>query len=88
MTFEPGQKTLHTSVAIIQDDQPEEIETFYVTLSDPTGGAEIGPHNMITVNILSNDNANGIIEFPQVCKFLNETHMLRKCTCFWKPYLF
>ncbi|VDI35962.1 G-protein coupled receptor 98 [Mytilus galloprovincialis] len=65
MTFEPGQKTLHTSVAIIQDDQPEEIETFYVTLSDPTGGAEIGPHNMITVNILSNDNANGIIEFPQ-----------------------
>jgi hypothetical protein len=69
MTFEPGQKTLHTSVLIIQDDEPEETETFYVTLNNPTGGSEIGPHNMITVNILSNDNAHGIIEFPTVCTY-------------------
>ena len=70
MSFEPGQRTLHTTVQIIQDNQPEEKETFYVTLTNPTGGAEIGPHNMITVDILSNDNANGEIEFPPVCLLL------------------
>ena len=66
MTLNEGQDLLHTSVVVLQDTVPEDTETFYVTLRDPTGGAEIGPNNRITVNILSNDNAHGIIEMAPV----------------------
>ena len=51
---------------VLQDDLPEDTETFYVTITNPAGGAEIGAQNTITVNILSNDNAHGIIEIAQV----------------------
>ena len=66
MTFEEGQSSRTTSVMVLQDDLPEDTETFYVTITNPAGGAEIGAQNTITVNILSNDNAHGIIEIAQV----------------------
>lgn len=66
MTFEPGQRLRSTSVEVLEDYLPENTETFFVTLVNPTGGATIGPKNKITVNILSNDNAHGIIEFAEV----------------------
>ena len=66
MTLNEGQDLLHTSVVVLQDTEPEDNEAFYVTLKNPTGGAEIGPDNRITVNILSNDNAHGIIEIAPV----------------------
>ncbi|XP_061172919.1 adhesion G-protein coupled receptor V1-like [Saccostrea echinata] len=65
LTFEPGQRLISTSVEILEDYLPENTETFFVTLTNPTGGATIGPKNKITVNILSNDNAHGIIEFAE-----------------------
>lgn len=51
---------------VLEDFLPENTETFFVTLVNPTGGATIGPKNKISVNILSNDNAHGIIEFAEV----------------------
>lgn len=66
LTFEPGKRLRTTSVEILEDYLPENTETFFVTLSNPTGGATIGTKNKITVNILSNDNAHGIIEFAEV----------------------
>ena len=66
MTLNHGQDLLHTSVVVLQDTKPEANETFSVVLKDPTGGVEIGPDNRITVNILSNDNAYGIIEIAPV----------------------
>lgn len=66
MIFEPGQTLLTTSVAVLEDELPENTETFFVSLSNPQGGAEIGPDNEVTVNILANDNAYGIIEFAEV----------------------
>lgn len=71
LTFEPGQTTLHTTVAVMQDDVPEDVESFAVTLTSPTGGAEIGPQASVTVNILANDNAYGIVQFAAVsiCAF-------------------
>ncbi|KAK3601208.1 hypothetical protein CHS0354_004408 [Potamilus streckersoni] len=62
MTFDPGQTLLHTTAMVLQDTVPEDTETFYVTLRNPIGGVEIGPNNRIAINILSNDNAHGIIE--------------------------
>lgn len=65
----PGEDLLHASVYVLQDTTPEDTETFYVTLRDPTGGAEIGVDNRIAVNILSNDNAHGVIEIAPVSSY-------------------
>ena len=70
MTMDGGQDLLHTSVVVLQDTIPEDTETFYVTLRNAVGGAEIGPNNRITVNILSNDNAHGVIEIAPVSLLL------------------
>lgn len=66
MTMDADQDLLHTSIYVLQDTVPEDTETFYVTLRNPTGGAEIGLNNRIAINILSNDNAHGVIEIAQV----------------------
>lgn len=60
---------------ILEDYQPENTESFFVTLTNPKGGATIGPKNKITVNILSNDNAHGIIEFAQVHVIMYKKHL-------------
>ncbi|KAK7486836.1 hypothetical protein BaRGS_00021983 [Batillaria attramentaria] len=63
LTFWPTQTVLHTTVVVLQDDTPEDTETFTVRLADPVGGADIGVQGAVTINILSNDNAHGIIQF-------------------------
>ncbi|XP_066273052.1 adhesion G-protein coupled receptor V1-like isoform X1 [Branchiostoma lanceolatum] len=65
LTFEPDMRTLTVIVPIVNDEIPESDESFTVTLSDPTGGAEIGSYGEVTVTILSNDNAHGIIGFVE-----------------------
>ena len=69
MTMDTDEDLLHSTVYVLQDTLPEDTETFYVTLTNPTGGAEIGVENKITVNILSNDNAHGVIEVSPVSTF-------------------
>ncbi|XP_048257204.1 adhesion G-protein coupled receptor V1-like isoform X2 [Haliotis rufescens] len=63
MTFYPGETVRHTTAVVLQDNIPEDTETFRVSLIDPTAGAEIGQPGSVIVSILSNDNAHGIIEF-------------------------
>ncbi|XP_052793587.1 adhesion G-protein coupled receptor V1-like [Mya arenaria] len=62
MTMDENEDLLHATVYVFQDTIPEDTETFYVTLRNSGGGAEIGLDNRIAVNILSNDNAHGVIE--------------------------
>lgn len=66
LTFAPGETSKQTSVVVLEDDLPEDTETFYVALSNPQGGAEIGANQKVSINILSNDDAHGIIEFSEV----------------------
>ncbi len=66
LTFLEGQTSLQTSAIILEDEIPEDTELFSVELIEPRGGAEIGPNRKITLSILSNDNAHGIIEFAEV----------------------
>ena len=63
MTFDPDQMLLQASAFVFQDDIPEDTQTFKVALSNSSGGAEIGQSGAVTVSVLSNDNAHGIIEF-------------------------
>lgn len=66
LTFSPGQTTLITAVSIIDDNKPEETESFLVSMTRPTGGAELGDNNTLEILILTNDEAYGIVVFAQV----------------------
>ena len=70
MTFEPSQAVLRTSVVTLTDDTPEDTESFSVSLVSPLEGAELGPQASVSVEILSNDDAHGIIEFNEVSLWL------------------
>uniref|UniRef100_G1KP04 Adhesion G-protein coupled receptor V1 n=1 Tax=Anolis carolinensis TaxID=28377 RepID=G1KP04_ANOCA len=52
-------------ISVCDDDLPEADETFmfYLTLQKPLPGVTIGLPRVVTVTILSNDNAFGIISF-------------------------
>ena len=66
LTFEPAQTELHMAVVVLQDESPENTESFTVDIVNPRDGAEVGAQSSVTVNILSNDNAHGIIQFAPV----------------------
>ena len=51
---------------IIDDSTPELDEEFSISLSQPTGGAVLGTHNSLTVTILTNDDAYGLVGFSEV----------------------
>ena len=50
-------------MSILDDQLPEDDQTFSVFLSNPTNGSELGSQHEVTVAILSNDDAHGIIAF-------------------------
>src|SRR6266571_7848460 len=51
LTFSPGETEAGFSVPIIFDDVAESIETVNLTLSDPTGGAVLGPVSTAVLGI-------------------------------------
>ncbi|XP_071965307.1 adhesion G-protein coupled receptor V1-like isoform X2 [Antedon mediterranea] len=77
LTFEDGQTELTIAVVAIDDANPENDESFSVALSNPTGGAIIGSQSQVTVNILSNDDAHGLIAFSRdsLDKQVNELNL-------------
>ncbi|XP_048383057.2 adhesion G-protein coupled receptor V1 isoform X4 [Stegostoma tigrinum] len=65
LIFEPGHKDAVIAINILDDDIPEDDETFLVRLTNAKGGAEIGPNDQVAIVIQSNDDAHGIIGFVQ-----------------------
>uniref|UniRef100_H0X6E5 Adhesion G-protein coupled receptor V1 n=1 Tax=Otolemur garnettii TaxID=30611 RepID=H0X6E5_OTOGA len=65
LIFEPGDKEATIVVNILDDKVPEEEESFKVQLKNPKGGAEIGINGSVTITILSNDDAHGVVAFAQ-----------------------
>ncbi|XP_014662998.1 PREDICTED: G-protein coupled receptor 98-like isoform X2 [Priapulus caudatus] len=65
VTFEPGQSKVTVGVGIVDDTRPEGDEQFIIRITDPGGGSVVGPQNRITVTVLSNDDAHGVVEFSE-----------------------
>ena len=63
LIFNNGDTELSIYVTIINDSISEPDETFMVALSNATSGSVIGPNGNLEVNILSNGNPYGRIEF-------------------------
>jgi hypothetical protein len=55
LTFGPSETMKQVSVPILEDGVYEETETFFVTLSDPTGGAAVRAPSTAQVHIGDND---------------------------------
>lgn len=51
------------TAAIFNDDLPEVDEDFVIGLSMPSGGATVGEQAAVTMTILTNDNAHGLVGF-------------------------
>ena len=81
LMFAPGQIYHQIVVEIIDDVIPELDEQFTVQLSEPTGGAVIGSQNLITIDLLTNDDAYGLIGFAEVsvCLFHSYIFVLYVC---------
>ncbi|XP_043920117.1 adhesion G-protein coupled receptor V1 [Protopterus annectens] len=63
--FDPEDRELIAAVTIVDDNIPEDQESFRIRLKNPRGGAEIGANGLVTVIIPSNDDAHGIVAFSQ-----------------------
>ncbi|XP_007428034.1 G-protein coupled receptor 98-like, partial [Python bivittatus] len=72
VTLLDGERESKVSVRILDDDEPEGEEFFYVVLSEPQGGAQItksmdeyGLKGFTTIIIKGNDLQNGILGFSE-----------------------
>ena len=66
LTFAPGQTSHAVVVEVIDDSTPELDEQFSVQLMEPVGGAVLGTQSSLTVTVLTNDNAYGLVGFAEV----------------------
>lgn len=68
--FDEYQNKLSFFITIVKDSQPEDDETFLVTLSNPTNGAVVSPTKGSTeVVIMANDNAYGRVGFANSSRY-------------------
>ncbi|XP_069081373.1 adhesion G-protein coupled receptor V1 [Pleurodeles waltl] len=65
LKFEPGDREMVVAINVLDDNIPEDNESFRVRLKNAKGGAEIGGNGYITIIIPSNDDAHGVIGFTQ-----------------------
>ena len=70
LRFVPGQTYHRVVVEIINDLTPELDEQFTIQLSVPAGGAVLGTQDSLSVTILTNDDAYGLIGFAEVSEEL------------------
>ena len=71
LTFAPSETMKQFTVPILEDAVYEEIETFYVALSNPTGGAAVRAPSTAQVHINDNDPAP-VVQFGSPDYSVNE----------------
>lgn len=64
--YEANVSMVQLSLGIIDDDEPELDETLTVELVNVSSGAMLGNNTVVTVIVLTNDDAYGAIGFAQV----------------------
>ena len=66
LTLRPGESSLRFVVGIFNDVIPEIDENFDLRLANPSGGVTLGPRQSVSITVLNNDNAHGLIGFAEV----------------------
>lgn len=66
------------NIPILDDIIPEDTESLKISLNNPTGGASLSDSDQsVIVNILSNDNAHGTVQFSRVSMKLMIIHIIQ-----------
>ena len=63
ITMVDGQTEAIVTLAVIDDDTPEETETFHIELTNITGDAVLVVPTVATVHIQPSDDPNGVFNF-------------------------
>jgi len=79
LTFTSGQTSKTFTIAIINDTLNESTETVNLSLSNPTGGALLGPQNTAVLTIADND-LGGALRFSSATYKISETGPVAKIT--------
>ena len=66
LTLRPGESSLRFVVGIFNDIIPEIDENFELRLANPSGGVTLGSRQSVSITVLNNDNAHGLIGFAEV----------------------
>lgn len=74
--FAPGIPSVIFNVSIVNDNLPEIEEGFYVQISRPLGGVQIGPQSKVDVIVKPNDDPYG--RFGYVIILSTENHLGEK----------
>ncbi|XP_069750187.1 sodium/calcium exchanger 2-like isoform X2 [Narcine bancroftii] len=73
LRFGPGERRLELTVQVLDDEVGEPDEFFRVRLAEPRSpGARLGPHGLVTVTILDDDQA-GCFSFEQPAQRVSES---------------
>ncbi|MEZ6120154.1 MAG: Calx-beta domain-containing protein [Pirellulaceae bacterium] len=78
--FANGQTSAQVQIPILNDTAPENSESFFVTLSSPTGGAELGSISQTQVEIIDNDVAGYLPDLTPIASTLNENRYVDTTT--------
>jgi ELWxxDGT repeat protein len=70
--FADGETTKTIPLSIINDSDPEPIETFSIQLESPSGGATIGATATARISIIDDDGSPGSISFANTSFEVNE----------------
>ena len=70
LTLRSGESSLRFVLGIVDDVIPEIDENFDLQLTSPTGGVTLGSRQSVTITVLNNDNAHGLIGFAEVSKYI------------------
>ena len=70
-------------LGIFNDAVPEIDENFDLRLANPTGGVVLGTRQSVTVNVLNNDNAHGLIGFAEVYAYDYYPYACMPCDSIW-----
>jgi subtilisin family serine protease len=73
LRFVDGETLRSFEIPIVNDDLDEDNETFYISLSNPTGGALLSSRPQVPATILDDDGP-GSISFGAVSYAVNESH--------------
>ncbi|MCI0465353.1 MAG: hypothetical protein L0Z62_51185 [Gemmataceae bacterium] len=66
LVFQPGQTSLPFDVEIVNDQVPEPVKTFSLTLSGPSTNATVGSPNPATVTIIDDDQPPPTVKLREV----------------------
>ena len=79
LRFADGETLRSFEIPIINDDLDEDNESFYISLSNPTGDALLGSRSQVAATILDDDGP-GRISFDAVSYAVNESHATASVT--------